>query len=71
VQIQHNLVSFPGTKRQGLTTLLQEFVLYRDGKIELRFKLPVNEKQVADTIANLSSNNVLYHRVKRDCPGIV
>jgi len=54
-----------------LTKLLQEFILYRDGKIELRFKLPVNEKQVADTISNLSSNNVLYHRVTLDCPVIV
>jgi hypothetical protein len=52
-----------------LTTLLQEFILYRDGKIELRFKLPVNEKQAADTISNPSSDDVLYHRVKRDCLG--
>lgn len=44
-------------KKQVLNTLLQEFVLYRDGKIELRFKLPVNEKQVADTISSLSLNN--------------
>jgi hypothetical protein len=50
-------------KKQILNTLLQEFALYRDGKIELRFKLPVKEKQVADTIATLSSNNVLYDRV--------
>ena len=50
-------------KGQILNRVFQEFVLYHDGKIELRFKLPVNEKQVADTIANLSSNNVLYDRV--------
>jgi hypothetical protein len=50
-------------RRQILNTLLQEFVLCHDGKIGLRFKLPVNEKQVADTIATLSSNNVLYDRV--------
>jgi hypothetical protein len=50
-------------KKQILNTLLQEFALYRDGKIELRFKLPVKEKLVADTIATLSSNNVLYDRV--------
>jgi site-specific DNA recombinase len=55
-------------KRQLLTTLLQEFILYRDGKIELRFKLPVNEEQVADTISNLSSNNVLYYRLTPNCP---
>ena len=51
-------------KKQVLNTLLKEFVLYRDGKIELRFKLPVNEKQVAETIASLSSDSVLYDRVK-------
>lgn len=51
----------PEQKRQVLTTLLHEFVLYNDGKIELRFKLPVNEKQVADTISNLSS----YDRILR------
>jgi hypothetical protein len=50
-------------KKQMLNTLVQEFVLCHDGKIGLRFKLPVNEKQVADTIATLSSNNVLYDRV--------
>ena len=50
-------------KKQMLNTLLQEFVLCHDVKIGLRFKLPVNEKQVADTIATLSSNNVLYGRV--------
>ena len=60
----------PEQKRQVLTTLLQEFILYADGKIELRFKLPVNEKQVADTISSLSSNNVLYHGLKLDWPGI-
>jgi hypothetical protein len=58
----------PEQKKQILNTLLQEFVLYRDGKIELRFKLPVNEKQVADTIATLSSNNVLYDRVELGWP---
>ena len=61
----------PEQKKQVLNTLLHEFILYHDGKIELRFKLPVNEKQVADTISTLSSNVVLYHRVKLDCPGIV
>ena len=60
----------PEQKRQVLTTLLQELILYADGKIELRFKLPVNEKQVADTISSLSSNNVLYHGLKLDWPGI-
>ncbi len=60
----------PEQEKQILTTLLQEFILYADGKIELRFKLPVNEKQVADTISTLSSDNVLYHGLKLDCPAI-
>ena len=60
----------PEQKREILNTLLKEFVLYHDGKIKLRFKLPINEKQVADTISSLSSNNVLYHRLKLDCPTI-
>jgi len=47
----------PEQEKQVLNTLLQEFILYRDGKIELRFKLPVNERQVADTISSLSLNN--------------
>ncbi|MFC1893817.1 recombinase family protein, partial [Chloroflexota bacterium] len=46
----------PEQKKELLTTLLNQFVLYPDGKIELRFKLPINEKQVADTILTLSRN---------------
>jgi len=49
----------PEQKKQLLNVLLKEFVLYRDGKIELRFKLPVNEKQVADTVLTLSHNKLL------------
>ncbi|GAI11368.1 unnamed protein product, partial [marine sediment metagenome] len=41
--------------------LLKEFVLYRGGRIELRFKLPVNEKQVADTVLTLTQNKLLLH----------
>jgi len=41
-------------KKGILNLLLEEFILYNDGKIELRFKLPVDEKQVANTIATLS-----------------
>ena len=58
-----------GQKKQLLNTLLKDFILYGDGRIELRFKLSVNDKQVVDTIATLSSNNVLYDRVKPNCPG--
>jgi len=54
----------PEQKKQLLGVLLKEFVLYRDGRIEIRFKLPVNEKQVADTVLTLSHNNLsLYDRV--------
>jgi hypothetical protein len=65
----HNLSR--SQKKQLLNTLLKDSILYGDVKIELRFKLPVNDKQVADTIATLSSNNVLYDRVDligRDSP---
>jgi hypothetical protein len=44
-------------KKQILNLLLKEFVLYNDGKIELWFKLPVNEKQVAETVATLSKGD--------------
>lgn len=43
-------------KRELLNTLLKEFVLYRDGKIELRFKLPIDGKQIGHTISTLSSD---------------
>ncbi len=38
----------PEQKKQILNSLLESFILYRDGRIELRFKLPVNGKQVAE-----------------------
>ncbi|HUU63063.1 MAG TPA: recombinase family protein [Dehalococcoidia bacterium] len=46
-------------KKQLLLTLLQGFVLFKDGKLEIRFKLPVKE-QVADTILTLSSNDTIF-----------
>jgi len=51
----------PEQKKDILNTLLKEFVLYRDGKIELRFKLPVNKTQVAETVLTLSHNNTMLH----------
>jgi len=48
----------PEQKKELLNVLLKEFVLYKDGRIELRFKLPVNENQVADTILTLSQNKL-------------
>ena len=47
-------------KKQLLVTLLKEFVLYPDRRIELGFKLPVNEKQVADTVLTLSRNDTTF-----------
>lgn len=48
----------PEKKKEILNLLLQEFVLSKDGKIELRFKVPVNEKQLTQTIATLSHDVV-------------
>ena len=39
-----------------MNLLLDKFILHPDGKIELRFKVPVNEKQVAESIRELSCN---------------
>ena len=35
--------------------VLDSFVFYKDGRIELRFKLPIDGEQVANTIATLSN----------------
>ena len=48
----------PEQKKQILNTLLKEFVLYKDGRIELRFKLPMNQRQVAADIVSLLHDNV-------------
>ncbi len=50
----------PEQEKELLNVLFKEFVLYRDGRIELRFKLPVNEKQVADTVLTLSRNDTTF-----------
>jgi len=44
----------PEQKKELLNLLLEEFILYNDDKVELRFKLPVKEEQVAETICTLS-----------------
>lgn len=44
----------PEQKKELLNLLLEEFILYNDGKVELRFKLPMNEEQVAEKICTLS-----------------
>lgn len=48
----------PDQKKEILNLLLEEFVLHKDGKIELHFKLPMNEKQVAETVLSLSHNEL-------------
>jgi hypothetical protein len=50
-------------ERQMHNTLLQEFVSYRAGEPELSLDLLVSAEQMADTIAALASNSVLYYRV--------
>lgn len=40
-----------------LNTLLEEFVLDKDGTIELRFKLPVSERQVEDAVVTLLTSD--------------
>ena len=44
----------PEQKKELLNLLLEEFILNKDGTIELRFKLPLNEEQVAEKICTLS-----------------
>ncbi len=45
-------------KKELINPLLEEFILSNDGRVELRFKLPANEEQVADKICTLSNNDV-------------
>jgi hypothetical protein len=49
----------PEKKKEILNALLQEFILNKDGQIELRFKLPVNKKQVAEIVCTQSVHNVV------------
>ena len=41
-------------KKEILNLLLYSFILYPSGKIELRFKIPANEEQIADKTCTLS-----------------
>jgi len=45
-------------KKEILNALLDKFVLYADGRVELRLKLPVNEAQVADAIITSLGNEL-------------
>ncbi len=44
----------PEQKKEILNLMLDKFILYGNGKIELRFKVPVNNRQVAEKIQELS-----------------
>jgi len=44
-------------KKEILNALLDKSVLYRDGRIELRLKLPATESQVVEVIATASRND--------------
>jgi len=46
----------PKEKREIFNLLLTEFLLYKDGKIEIRLKLPYTETQVVEAINTLSHN---------------
>lgn len=50
----------PQQKKEILNMLLDKFILYRNGKIELRFKVPVNDEQVADKIQELSLGTLVF-----------
>ena len=47
-------------KKEILNMLLDKFLLYRDGKIELRFKVPINDRQVAEKIQELSCDALVF-----------
>ena len=51
----------PEQKKELLNLLLDEFILHNDGKVELRFKLPINEEQVAEKICTLSRGVKSFH----------
>ena len=53
-------------KKEILNLLLDKFILYKDGKIELRFKVPVNEKQVAEKIQELSCGVLAFSHYRHN-----
>lgn len=44
----------PGQRKEILNVCPDRFILYKDGKIDLRLKVSVNDKQVAEEIQELS-----------------
>ena len=47
-------------KKEILNALLDKCVLYRDGRIELRLKVPATESQVVEVIATASRNDTIF-----------
>ncbi|MFC1866159.1 hypothetical protein ACFLYB_05565 [Chloroflexota bacterium] len=43
----------PEQKKELIKLVLEKFTLYNDDKVELRFKVPINEEQMADKICTL------------------
>ena len=50
----------PEQKKDSINLLLEKFILYKDGRIELRFKLPVTKTQVAEKIWESSSDVLMF-----------
>jgi len=48
----------PQDKKTILNAVLDKFVLHRDGRLELRLKVPASEDQLVETIATASRNEV-------------
>lgn len=53
------MTTTPRQKRELLSLILDSYILYKDSRIELRFKMPIDDKQVVDTIQDLSCNNAI------------
>ena len=47
-------------KKELLNLILDSFVLYSNGKVELRFKVPVDENQVSETVLTLLRNDTTF-----------
>jgi site-specific DNA recombinase len=51
----YGMVLSDAQKKKVLNALVEEFVLEPDGQIEIRYKLPVTEKQLQETVASVLS----------------
>ena len=60
INFDYGFYPTPEQKKEILNMLLDKFVLYKDGRIELRFKVPVNDRQVAEKIQELSCDALAF-----------